>query len=312
MDFLEKPKLPDSPEKIFENCVGSYTEGTEKVNKLLSCKKLVAVDVERYERMIRAGCKPYPKTMLPDEMEAEELYIVYDEKFAKSGTRGRRRYYNQIKKQVKGKPCPICGEKGKITLDHYLPKSEYPTLCVMPDNLIPICMDCNGAKGTKSALRGHGVPVHLYFDRISGGEDEKAAAKKLYLFVRLGQNFEAEYFVKCPEDWDAELRSRLTDQMKIYDLYNRFSEFAVVEKGNLETRWKKGVDGQRQILEETLQIDAENVDKKALFKMMLRSDLLKEDNIDPNSWKAALYRAWCDKAEELMDALEAKEAAAAI
>ena len=46
--------------------------------------------------------------------------------------------------------------------------------------------------------------------------------------------------------------------------------------------------------------------------MMLRSDLLKEDNIDPNSWKAALYRAWCDKAEELMDALEAKEAAAAI
>lgn len=310
MYFLERPNLPDTPDEIFETCISSYREGSEKAVKLNHCKKLVAEDTERYKRLICAGCSPYPQTTLPDQMEASELYAVYDEKFAKKGTAGRKRYYNQIKKQVKGKVCPVCGEKGRITLDHYLPKNEYPTLCVMPDNLLPICMDCNGAKGIKSALRGHGVPVHLYYDRISWKPDEEDPAKKgVYLFVRLGPNFEAEYYVQCPKDWPPELCRRLNDQMRIYELHNRFSEFAVIEMGNLETRWQRGVEGQRQLLKELLGIDAAGVDQSKLFRMMLRSDLVKEESIDPNSWKTALYRAWCDKAEALLAALEGKAAA---
>lgn len=45
--------------------------------------------------------------------------------------------------------CPACLCELDITaeliadLDHYFPKHEYPALAIQPDNLIPVCLDCN-------------------------------------------------------------------------------------------------------------------------------------------------------------------------
>ena len=47
--------------------------------------------------------------------------------------------------------CPACGEAGAPnTLDHYLPKSEYPHFCITPYNLFPMCDACQNKKLDKT------------------------------------------------------------------------------------------------------------------------------------------------------------------
>ena len=206
---------------------------------------------------------------------------------------------------MNGKVCPVCGEKGKITLDHFLPKSEYPTLCVTPDNLLPICMDCNTEKGTKSESKGDGLPVHLYFDRIPEVTVDGKKQHATYLYVRLGQNFEAEYYVKCQPGWNEVLRRRLSDQMGIYGLCMRFGGFAVIEMGHLETSWKQSIKCLRNTLHQC-GLDTSVLDDKALFVMHLNSRLCTEQVLDANSWKTALYRAWLENADRLLEWLRKK------
>lgn len=42
--------------------------------------------------------------------------------------------------------CPFCGISESSTLDHYLPKEQYPEFSVFPKNLVPSCAVCNMRK----------------------------------------------------------------------------------------------------------------------------------------------------------------------
>ncbi len=68
--------------------------------------------------------------------------------------------------------CPMCGSASTGSLDHYLPKDDYPEFSVLPCNLVPACALCNsGAKGT--TFRGSASPerfLHPYFDKVGGAE----------------------------------------------------------------------------------------------------------------------------------------------
>lgn len=62
--------------------------------------------------------------------------------------------------------CPSCGQAGQPnTLDHYLPKDDYPHFCVTPLNLFPMCSTCQTKKGTSTG--DNEQPrffIHPYFD----------------------------------------------------------------------------------------------------------------------------------------------------
>lgn len=64
--------------------------------------------------------------------------------------------------------CPSCGEEGTPnTLDHYLPKSEYPQFAITPENLIPMCDICQGYKGNETVdEEGCRIYAHPYFDEF--------------------------------------------------------------------------------------------------------------------------------------------------
>ncbi|MDO6505547.1 hypothetical protein Q4506_00615 [Colwellia sp. 4_MG-2023] len=62
--------------------------------------------------------------------------------------------------------CPMCGGFHPTTLDHILPKDDYPAWSLYSKNLVPAC-GCNMKRG--NALKGNtqGVRVlHPYFDTI--------------------------------------------------------------------------------------------------------------------------------------------------
>lgn len=46
--------------------------------------------------------------------------------------------------------CPYCGKPvSPSTLDHFIPKEDWPEFAIYPDNLVPQCVDCAPIKGPK-------------------------------------------------------------------------------------------------------------------------------------------------------------------
>lgn len=92
------------------------------------------------------------------------------EKQALSGLYELRRKNGPIKR-IRRLPegslsCPMCGSPGGRSLDHALPKSEFPEFSILRENLVPACTICNsdekGARyrGSKPPER----PIHPYYD----------------------------------------------------------------------------------------------------------------------------------------------------
>ena len=75
----------------------------------------------------------------------EEMVKVYTLRMVPKTTPGRT-IYDRIFSQPTHGVCPFCGVGTVNTLDHYLPKKRFPVFSVTPNNLIPACTWCQGAK----------------------------------------------------------------------------------------------------------------------------------------------------------------------
>ena len=65
--------------------------------------------------------------------------------------------------------CPMCGSPVTGTLDHYLPRENFPEFSVMAANLIPACTHCNSGK-KRRIFKGSSIDerfLHPYFDTIA-------------------------------------------------------------------------------------------------------------------------------------------------
>lgn len=259
MKKLSKP-LPDTkPEDIFEECVSGYRD-KQKVTALLRCKDIICRDAELYDQVIPREFEKFEQSYLPSNVTSNEIIDVYTAKFANEKGPGRK-YYNAIRELAERNICPICGIRMVKTLDHYLPKSKFPTLSVTPSNLIPSCRDCNMDKRDAGTHNSQSLPVHLYFDDIPN---------EPWLHVTVGENLEILYYVSCPETWDIGIRRRLENHLIIYDLQELYSSQATSEIANSIHMWR-------------------NKDVEIL-KLSIKEECESAEKIDINSWKSALYR----------------------
>lgn len=58
--------------------------------------------------------------------------------------------------------CPFCGISESSTLDHYLPKEQYPEYSIFPSNLVPSCAVCNTRKRDRILEEGTKVRMFLH------------------------------------------------------------------------------------------------------------------------------------------------------
>lgn len=73
-------------------------------------------------------------------------------------------YITEMRESSKPLVCPMCGSMHSGTLDHYLPKNNYPIFSVFSKNLIPAC-NCNSRRGELLCGPKAGERVlHPYFD----------------------------------------------------------------------------------------------------------------------------------------------------
>ncbi|MFD2235280.1 HNH endonuclease [Phaeospirillum tilakii] len=65
-------------------------------------------------------------------------------------------------KRISVARCPFCGINESSTLDHYLPKEQYPEFSVFPKNLVPSCAVCNTRKRDRILDEGTNVRIFLH------------------------------------------------------------------------------------------------------------------------------------------------------
>lgn len=262
MIILPKPLPEVEPEEIFETCIKSFRNKTH--DKLSRCSEIVKTDSEEFERLTPEEIDQFHQTALPKNVSAKDMVKVYEQKFVPSDQAGRK-YYDAIMAGTKRGICPICGVRTVHTLDHYLPKTEVPSLVVTPANLIPACRDCNMEKNADMVLDPMETPVHIYFDRVP---DEP------WLHVEIGQDLEVTYFAQCPNTWEPGIRSRIEKHLDYYKLHVLYSSQAAEEIADMEHLWQELLtDGGAQ----------------ELLSHICKIRKSAEMN-DRNSWKAALYR----------------------
>lgn len=164
MKNLQYPPIEIEGEDIYKECAQLFTRKHDIKN---SAMKYIA-DVKRLSNAYQINVpKNISKMKFPTigVDDSKNILKLYEQKFAKQGEKVNR-YYNAILTNGDD-TCPICGVGKRKNLDHFLPKSLYPLLCVTPLNLIPICRDCNFDKSNKFSTNYYDIPFNPYFDKVN-------------------------------------------------------------------------------------------------------------------------------------------------
>lgn len=253
---------------IFPVCINSFTN-VDKVSRLEKCLPYI---IKKEKEYIDLKSKKLLYTMndkICEEhgVENEELKSVYKQKFSGADSPGRN-FYNLLKNSSKNKTCPICGQRKVTTLDHYLSQKHYPSLVVMPINLIPSCFDCNKTKSSAKATNHIEETIHPYFDRL--GEDR-------FLFMEVSEHEDiidaseitVNFYIKKPISWDIDLFERVKNHFIKFELNELYKSHAADE-----------ITGQIDIWANMKKED-------------IRSHLIEladsRKRIHNNSWQVALY-----------------------
>lgn len=77
-------------------------------------------------------------------------------------------YIKEIRRRSGVRTCPMCGSMRGGTLDHLMPKEDYPVFSIFGLNLVPGC-NCNTLRGRVLTGPGDGERIlHPYFDDVLG------------------------------------------------------------------------------------------------------------------------------------------------
>ncbi|OCH28958.1 hypothetical protein A6E12_08760 [Aliivibrio fischeri] len=166
--------------------------------------------------------------------------------------------------------CPYCGLNHVSTLDHFLPKTKYPSLSVIPVNLVPSCKDCNTGKSSTVATAASSQPLHPYFDREPFQTDQ-------WLFARVidSQPMTLIYEIFPPSDWSSENKKRVEAHFDDFNLYLRYSIEAANELASQEYTFNKYIESR---------------DYDSLLSD-LEERYCSHERLSINSWQTALYKA---------------------
>ena len=158
--------------------------------------------------------------------------------------------------------CPYCSIGQVNTLDHYMPKDNYPAMSLCRLNLVPICWECNHTKGTKSYKEF----IHPYYKNLP----TKTIFLQANITVHLNQIIIDFYFDKAAVN-NLPLYDELCKHWKNLKMNERLSKAAIDYIHN-------------EI------IDDYSDDNQCIES--IRAQLKrKEKKYGPNDWRTAILRA---------------------
>lgn len=266
MRVITKPS--DNPKSVFTTCISKVRNNNLK-NRLLSVVNLVEVAAVNYnqEAINKSWFNIGTHVDVGGVVTQGEMEKVYTGRMVGKKSPGRP-IYNKIRVSADQNICPFCAQRPVSTLDHYLPKSEFPSLVVVPYNLVPACSDCNKIKNADVPYDAESQTLHPYYDDVTSEQ---------WLFANIIQTTPAsiEFFVRPPNNWEQVLKDRVSNHFKIFELSILYVPQAAVELSNIRGQMIKlyaqaGEYAVRDYLQEAA--DSREISHK-------------------NSWQTAMYQA---------------------
>jgi hypothetical protein len=200
-----------------------------------------------------------------DAQSIDRLVKVYTDKLVGQRAPGRQ-IYDQLR--LATRRCPLCGHRDVTTLDHHLPKTKFPLLCVTPDNLVPACAECNKIKLDDWTAIAERQTFHPYFDNIDGF---------LWLAAEVieGTPPAVRFFVEPPAIWSRLTTARARHHFEVFDLARLYAVQASDEMAAIAYYL-------------TMQYEAAG---EAAVRTHLEDMATSRAHDRPNSWGAAAYSA---------------------
>lgn len=196
-----------------------------------------------------------------------EMVKTYTSRMAKKGQPGRV-IYDKIKMLPENDICPFCGHRDVSTLDHVLPKADYPIFAVTPLNLVGSCGDCNKLKLNAAPSCAADTLLHPYFD---------AASDTQWLAARVvrGATAAVTFYVLHVAQFNANLNARISHQFRVLGLAKLYSSQAAREISGIRANLKRHRDS----------------GGAAAVRLELQHQFKSRQAIQINSWQTAMYQA---------------------
>ena len=142
--------MTDSAENTIKNYANEIIEGfkTSKYKDKLAAISDYKKDCKNFYKLPQHFTFNVKTSKAHKEL-AKRLVNGYDNLRADIKKQFKKEFFKNVEKR-----CPFCGQllesSGKTTsdvptadLDHFFPKYEYPQFALLPENLIPTCIECN-------------------------------------------------------------------------------------------------------------------------------------------------------------------------
>lgn len=214
---LKKPKLNQCD--IYDDCINNI-RSYERKARLENSKDEVISKSSEYDLLAQNEklCLIPEHVNVQGGVNKDDMVFVYENKFSKKGQIARK-YYDEIMLSAPYGRCPLCGQRQVKTLDHYLPKSKFPTYSITPFNLIPACSDCNKDKTDDIASCRGEETIHPYYDDFN---DEVWIKAKLVDEIPVS----FEFYTEKPKRWDETKYCRAKTHFKKFSLNKLYKPYA--------------------------------------------------------------------------------------
>lgn len=271
MIHIKKPK--NNVEEIFNDCISNFRDADfkKRLNNVLPFIKFKSLEYDEKAKSSNLFELEITKCV-NKKVTSSEMEKVYDQKLVKQGQPGRK-HYEKLKLSAENGICPLCDHRTVTTLDHVLPKKQYPSYAITPLNLVPACGDCNKIKSTKKSTSNEDEVIHPYYDDISN---------KKYLFSKLIENKGSPSFIfYIKESKPVEvIEKRLINHLEMLELHELYTANSARTLAGKNYRLKKlfkegGKESVREHLEEEYYSNFEcnkNSWETAMYETMYKSD----------------------------------------
>lgn len=264
MKKLLKPNY--SAVDVFQSCIARIRDAELK-GRLESC--IHEIETASIEFDTKASIAQLhtivPKDNVANAVTIEEMKSVYTSRMAKKLAPGRS-YYDKLMSLPEHGRCPLCSQRVVSTLDHHLPKAHFPSLVVLPLNLIPACKDCNKTKSGDIPGCSEQETLHPYYDDVESF---------VWIKARMIETIPVaiQFYVDPPEVCETVLIERLRNHFNIFKLASLYSSHAAEELTSIEYVSRK------------IYRDSGSIELKRYLTEIANG----KRSVNSNSWQAALY-----------------------
>lgn len=177
--------------------------------------------------------------------------------------------------------CPYCRINTPNTIDHYLPKDDFPEFAFLPINLIPCCSICNERKGTRWKDDNSRFFLNYYFDKIT--QDKFLYINLEYKKDNLKFTSSINYYLDVANIDDDHNSDIIISHFDKLNLLERYDKLIMEEISNIYTMIIKNnypIDNYRITIDMQYNtfkdVYGENHWKTALYKAILESDYIED------------------------------------